>query len=143
MNAKECLNRIRELERLIKTKMRLTELLRNSLSISAPAPDVEYVSGTRNVHAMEDKIDTLIDTEREIDALIDEQVNLKNTVVAAISRLNDPKEAIFLAEHFIGGKSTSELAKENEYSRRWVQKTIDRGITHLDLILQKEAAKVR
>ena len=137
MTAKECFQRMDDLNMIIDAKMRQTASLRDSLSISAPPPDAEHVSHTRNVHVMADRIAAVVDTERETDALVDELVDLKNRMISAINLLPDSKEAMFLTARFIEGRSTEEIAQEKHYTRRWVQQIVKDGTEHLDEILEK------
>ena len=137
MTAKEYFQRMDDLNMLIEAKMRQTASLRDSLSISAPPPDTEQVSHTRNVNIMADRIAAVVDAERETDALVDELVNLKNRLIDGINQLSDSKEAMFLTARFIEGRSTEEIAQEKHYTRRWVQQIVKEGTEHLDEILEK------
>ena len=136
MTAKECVQRMDDLNMMIDAKTRQAASLRDSLSIGAPPPDAERVSHTRNVHVMADRLAAVVDVERETDALIDELVDLKNFMITAINQLPDSKEAMFLTERFIEGKSTEKIAKEKHYTRRWVQQIVKVGTEHLDAFLE-------
>ena len=132
MNAKEYFDKIDALNMTINIKKAQIAALRDSLGISSPAPDSEQVSHTRNVHVMADKIAAVVDTERETEAMADELLDLKTYMIDAINRLPNSKEALFLTERYINGKDSAEIAKETNYTRRWVQKFIKKGRDHLD-----------
>ena len=136
MTAKECFKRMDDLNMMIAAKTRQIASLRDSLSINAPTTDAEHVSHTRNVHVMADRIAAVVDAERETDALVDELVDLKNRMIGAINQLPDSKEAMFLTERFIEGKSTDTIAKEKHYTHRWVQQIVKVATEHLDVILE-------
>ena len=135
MTAKECFQRMDDLNMMIDAKLRQAASLRDSLSISAPPPDAEHVSHTRNVHVMADRIAAVVDAERETDALVDELVDLKNCMIDAINQLPDPKDVKLLTERYIDGKSTDEMAEETHYSRRRIQQLLREGTERLDTLL--------
>ncbi len=137
MTAKECFQRMDDLNMMIDAKLRQIASLRDLLSINPPPPDAEHVSHTRNVHVMADKVAAVVDAERETDALVDELADLKNRMIEAINQMPDSKEAMFLTARFIEGRSTEEIAKEKHYTRRWVQQIVKDSTEHLDVILEK------
>ena len=135
MTAKECVQRMDDLNMMINAKTRQAASLRDSLSIGAPPPDAERVSHTRNVHVMADKLAAVVDVERETDALVDELVDLKSWMIDAINQLPDPKGVTLLTERYIDGKSTDAIAEEKHYSRRRIQQLLREGTEQLDMIL--------
>ena len=135
MTATEIFERMDYLNSVINAKMRLVSALRDSLGISAPPTDAEHVSHTRNVHAMQDRIAAIVDAERETDALVDELVDLKNTVGSAINRLSDPREVDYLTRRYFMGSSVRDIAREDNYSRRRVEQILKDGVTHLEPLL--------
>ena len=137
MTAKEYFHRIDELNDMIPTKMRQIASLRDALGIAVPPTDAEHVSHTRNVHAMEDVVTALVDAEREVNALLDELVDLKNRMVHVIGQLADHKEVTLLTERYIAGKAIVAIATESGYSRRRVEQLIKRATEHVDVILER------
>ena len=137
MTAKECFQRMDELNILIRTRLRQTESLRASLSITAPPTDAECVSHTRNVHLMQDLVSALIDAEREMDSLVDELIGWKNVMIGIINQLSDPIDILFLTERYIEGRNTKAIAKTNNYTRRRVQQIIRNGIEHAEAFFSR------
>lgn len=135
MTAKECFQRMDELNILIRTRLHQAESLRASLSITTPSTDGECVSHTRNVHLMEDLVSALIDTEREMDVLVDELVERKNRMIRVINQLSDPMEILLLTERYIEGKNTGAIAQAHNYTRRRVQQIIRNGIEYSEAFI--------
>ena len=87
---------------------------------------------------MTDRIDAIIDAEREADEMIDELVNLKKDVYALINKLTNSKQATYITERFIEGKKTVAIAKTHGYTQRRVEQVIKDGIDYLEA-LEKSA----
>lgn len=135
MTAKERFERIDMLNAMIRVKMAYVARLRDALTISSPPTDAEYISRTRNVGSLADRIAMVVDAEREIDEMIDEMVDLKKQVEAALMLLDKPKHVSIMAAHFIEGKKPEEIAEEQHYTRRWVEKIIAESLAKMDEML--------
>lgn len=141
MTARECVDHLAELNEQIDKKLKLVSFMRSSLtSISAPPTDAEYVSHTKNVHAMQDTVAAIVDTEKEVDAMIDERVELRQRLVRAIAKLDDAVETYYVSKKYIECVSCREIAETENYSTRRVEQIVKAGMDHLDLIFQKDFA---
>ena len=133
MNIRQKLDRIEELNVEIPLWIKRIAAIRQALtSAVAPGMDVERVSHTRNVTVMQDSVAEVVDLEKTVDGLVDELVDLKNSVIPAINGLEDPREGLFVTERYLNGKSAAAVARENDYSPRHVHRVINSAIDHMD-----------
>ena len=135
MTAKEYFQKIGLLNSMIRAKLMYINTLRDTLSISAPPTDNELISHTRNVHALADRVAMVMDAEKEADEMIDEMVDLRRRVVAAINQMDDLSQATFITARYLEGKTTKEIAQEHHYSVRWIEQRISDGMDKLTEIL--------
>ena len=90
MKAKEYLSQAYRLDQRIDAKIEQVMSLRNLAAKATSTLSDAAPSGTRNVHRMEDIIIKIIDFENEINADIDNLVDLKREIMAAIRSIHDP-----------------------------------------------------
>ena len=72
-------------------------------------------SGTRNVHRMEDIIAKIISLEREINADIDELVDLKRNITKLIKKIDNTEYQTLLELRYLTFKKWEEIAVEMNY----------------------------
>ena len=136
MTVQETFDRLDRLSRLIPAWETHIASYRDALGISAPSPDSEYVSHTKNVHVMGDKVAALIDAETELSAMKKEQSALKATILRWIGLLEEPQEVSFMAERYITGKSNQEIANSHGRSMRCVQMALRSARIHIEKSLE-------
>lgn len=138
MNAKEYFQRMDELHSLLRIKLQKIAFLRDTLSLSGPAIDAEQVSHSRNMHVTADKIASIVDAEREADAITDELVDLRQMLAPIVKQLPDPKEILFVTERYFEGMDTDAIAEAHHYSRRRIQQMLKNAAEHVDALLAAE-----
>lgn len=74
----------------------------------------------------------IIDLENEINAEIDELVELKHTIHQMISAVNDSTQRTVLERHYILGESWEKIAEKVGYSSRHVNRIHNQAIACLE-----------
>lgn len=92
MMAKEYLQRAYRIDQRINTKMEQLSSLK-ALSTKATSTLTDMPKGTRNVHVREDIILKMMDLENEINADINELLDLKQTILSVI-KLAEPLQTL-------------------------------------------------
>lgn len=118
MKAQEALSKILLDDAIIDAK--LEELARlKALSTKVTAVmEGEVVSRTRSTDTMADTIAKIIETENEVNSLIDSYVDRKAYFSKIIDGLNSAMQIRVLYAHYYAGKSFQQIADELGYSRR-------------------------
>ena len=116
MTAKEYLSQAYRLDQRIDAKIEQVMSLRNLAAKATSTLSDAVPSGTRNVHRMEDIIIKIIDFENEINADIDNLVDLKREIMAAIRSIHDPDYCTVLELRYLCFKSWEQIAIEMNYS---------------------------
>lgn len=115
MTAKEYLNQAYRLDQRINSKleqvMSLRDLTRKATATMSDMPG----SGTRNVYKMQDIIVKIVDLENEINADIDQLVDLKREMVTIIKSISDPECQTLLELRFLCFKTWEQIAVDMNY----------------------------
>lgn len=110
MTAKEYLNQAYRLDQRINSKLEQVLSLRE-LTTKATATMSDMPSGgTRNVYRMQDIIGKIVDLENEINRDIDELIDLKREMVAAIKAVVDPECQTLLELRYLCFKTWEQIA---------------------------------
>ena len=141
MTAKEYLNQAYRIDQRVNSKLHQVESLRDLATRATSTLGTEPVSGTRNVHRLEDTIDKIIDLENEINSDIDRLVDLKRDVMETIGKVQDPNCQMLLELRYLSFKSWDEIADEMNYTSRWVHILHSKALVSVDDILAKEEGK--
>lgn len=116
MTAKEYLGQAYRIDQRINSKMEqvlsLQELAMKATSTLSDVP----VSGTRNVHRMEDIIAKIMDLEDEINRDIDQLVDLKAEIVQSIKSVANAEHQTLLELRYLCFKSWEQIAVDMDYS---------------------------
>ena len=115
MKAKEYLSQAYRLDQRIDAKIEQVMSLRNLAAKATSTLSDAAPSGTRNVHRMEDIIIKIIDLEEEINADIDNLVDLKREIMAAIRSIHDPDYCTVLELRYLCFKPWEQIAVEMGY----------------------------
>lgn len=115
MKAKEYLSQAYRLDQRIDAKIEQVAVLRNLAAKASSTLSDVAPSGTRNVHRIEDIIIKIIDFENEINADIDNLVDLKREIMAAIRSIHDPDYCTVLELRYLCFKSWEQIAVEMGY----------------------------
>lgn len=144
MTAKEYLNQAYRIDQRVNSKLRQVDSLRDLATRATSTLGTEPVSGTRNVHRLEDTIDKIIDLENEINAEIDRLVDLKRDVMATISKVQDPNCLMLLELRYLSFKSWDDIAADMHFGSRWVHILHSKALSAVEKILEKnkECSKI-
>jgi DNA-directed RNA polymerase specialized sigma subunit len=120
MTTKDYLSQAYRVDRLITSKLQqvqsLKELATRATSTLSDVPR----GGSRNNHRMEDIIAKMIDLENEINGDIDQLVDLKRAIIAAVKGVPEPEQRILLELRYLCFKSWGEIAADMRYSKDYV-----------------------
>ena len=135
MEAKEWLRRIEKTDLRIRNKLIEQQQWRDiALGITANM-DGERVQSSGGKSKMADAVERCVDTEAEIDSLIDELVDTKKKVIETIERLDSATEYNVLHMRYIQFKSLQEIADHYGRDYGWVTTTHGRALKNVQTML--------
>lgn len=115
MKAKEYLSQAYRLDQRIDAKIEQVAALRNLAAKASSTLSDVAPSGTRNVHRIEDIIIKIIDFENEINADIDNLVDLKREIMRVIKALPNPEYQTLLELRYLCFKPWEQITVEMGY----------------------------
>lgn len=116
MTAKEYLGQAYRLDQRINSKLEQVLSLRDLTTKATATMSDMPGSGSRNVYKMQDIIGKIIDLENEINADIDQLVDLKREMVAVIKSVKNPEYQTLLELRYLCFKPWEQIAVEMGYS---------------------------
>lgn len=120
MTAKEYLSQAYRIDQRINSKLEQVASLRD-LSTKATSTCSEAApGGTRNVHRLEDVICKIVMLEDEINAEIDQLVDLKREIREAISAVKNLECQTLLELRYLCFKTWEQIAVQMNYSTKYV-----------------------
>lgn len=129
MTAKEYLDQAYRLDQRINSKLEQVLSLRDlTTKATATMSDTPGGGGSRNVFKMQDIIAKIIDLENEINADIDQLVDLKREMVAAIKAVENPEYQTLLELRYLCFKTWEQIAVEMNYSIQHIYRLRDRAL---------------
>ncbi|MBR0513911.1 MAG: hypothetical protein IJK06_06630 [Clostridia bacterium] len=140
MDAYEYLSQAKLLDHQIQSKLSQLESLK-SLATSAASccgnrePIVKH---SRNVSAMEDTILKIIEAEKELNAQIDELVDLKLEISRTIAQVKDVTLRLILEKHFLAFQSLKDIGRDLGFGKRWMQIKYKMAVAAVQTILERE-----
>ena len=140
MDAYEYLSQAKLLDHQIQSKLSQLESLK-SLATSAASccGNLEpVVKHTRNVSAMEDTILKIIEAEKELNAQIDQLVDLKLEISHTIALVQDPTLRLILEKHFLSFERWKDIGLDLGLSERWMQIKRQMSIAAVQTILDRK-----
>lgn len=112
MNAKAYLSQAYQIDRRINSKIEqvksIRELALKANSVLSNMPK----SGTHNFHQMEENVAKMIDLESEINEEIRVLLNLKQNILNAVKKINNPEYQTVLELRYLCFKSWEQIAME-------------------------------
>lgn len=121
MRAKEYLSQIHLLDKRINNRIQELKNIKDQISVVRPVRyDKDHVQHSDISDCVSDGVARYIDTEREINAMIDELVALKHKVTGEIERLNDPRHVELLFLRYVQCMTFEQIAVSMDYSFRQV-----------------------
>ena len=136
MNAKEFLQQIRKLDKLIENKMAEVQKWKEIATNTSPNMTGERVQSSGNPHKIADAIRRYIDLEREINQDIDNLVDAKKAVIGVIEQLNATEYDV-IHKIYVQYLTFDEVAYACKHSRSWATTIHGRALKHIQEILDK------
>ena len=138
MTAKEYLNQAYWLDRRIDSKLEQLSALKDMATKTTSVMSDDVVSHTRNVHSMQDVIAKIIDMQAEINADIDQLVDLKREIMQVVKAVQNPEHQTLLELRYLCFKSWEDVAQELGYNVRHIYRLHDEAV---DQIIIPDAAE--
>ena len=132
MTAKEYLGQAYRLDQRINSKLEQVLSLRDLTTKATATMSDMPGGGSRNVYKMQDIIGKIIDLENEINADIDQLVDLKRELVAVIKAVDNPECQTLLELRYLCFKTWEQIAVDMNY-----------GIDNIYKLHNKAAAMVK
>lgn len=138
-DAKAFLKQVEKLDMLITNKLIEKQQWKDiALGITANM-DGERVQSSGSKSKMADALNRCVDTETEIDSLVDRLVDLKKRVTEVIERLESPTEYNVLHMRYIQFKSLQEIADRYGKEYGWATTTHGRALANVQKVLDEDA----
>jgi len=128
MTAKEYLGQAYRLDQRINSKLEQVLSLRDLTKKATATMSGMPGSSSPNVHKMQDIIVKIVDLENEINADIDQLVDLKREMVAVIKAVKNPEFQTLLELRYLCFKTWEQIAVDMQYSTRNIYKLHDSAI---------------
>lgn len=128
MTAKEYLGQAYRLDQRINSKLEQVLSLRELTTKATATMSDMPGGGSRNVYKMQDIIGKIVDLENEINADIDQLVDLKREMVAVIKAVADPEYQTLLELRFLCFKTWEQIAVDMNYSIQHIYRLRDRAL---------------
>ena len=120
MTAKEYLGQAYRLDQRINSKLEQVLSLRELTTKATATMSDMPGGGSRNVYRIQDIIGKIIDLENEINADIDQLVDLKRDIVAIIKAVENPEYQTLLELRYLCFKTWEQIAVQMNYSTKYV-----------------------
>ena len=139
MTADEFLSQIEIYDSLVEGKMNECEKLWLLVTKMTASIDGEAIQ----ISGVSDKVGNigadLVDTVRELEALMDEYIDIQNDCISVIEQLRDkPIEYRAIHKHYVLYKSYTDISLEENYSYNGIIKAKNRALSRIDAILQEK-----
>ena len=128
MKAKEYLGQAYRLDQRINSKLEQVLSLRELTTKATATMSDMPGGGSRNVYKMQDIIGKIVDLENEINADIDQLVDLKREMVTAIKSVTDPECQTLLELRFLCFKTWEQIAVDMSYSIQHIYRLRDKAL---------------
>ena len=132
MTAMEYLSQTYRLDQRINSKLEQVLSLRDLTTKATATMSDMPGGGSRNVYKMQDIIAKIIDLENEINADIDQLVDLKREMVTAIKSVTDPECQTLLELRFLCFKTWEQIAVEMGYSIQHIYRLRDKALKMIE-----------
>ena len=120
MDTKQYLSQIERLDRVIQNKLTEIYQLKTMACNIVVSTENERVQTSGDKERMASTVAKIVDIEREIDRLIDVQIERKNTIIRQIESIEDNDMYHILFNRYVKRASFGEIAKEMSYSERHI-----------------------
>ena len=130
-NAKQWLNRARNIDREINELLREKEEVRDRVLKITQSYTGDAVQSTKDPH----KFDRVVELEMEIDRHIDELVAVKTEILHGIAQLSDGRYREILRLRYLSGKTFEEISVEIRYSYKQTCRLHGRALLKMEEII--------
>ena len=134
LSVKDYLHQAYRIDQRINSKLEQVLSLRNLAEKATSTLSDTPMSGTRNVHRMEDIIAKMVDMEAEINADIRELVDLKREITGIIKRVNNKELQTLLELRYLCFMRWEEISVQLHLDIRWVHRLHNRALCEVDAI---------
>lgn len=141
MNAKEFLQQIEKLDKLIENKNIEAQQWREMARNTSPILTADKVQSTHNPLKIQDAICKYIDLENEINKDIDNLIDIKKDVLSVIEQLS-AKEYDVLHKIYVQFLTYDEAAYFCKQSKSWVTTVHGRALVHVQNILDQRNTEI-
>ena len=134
LNAKDYLSQAYRIDQRINSKLEQVQSLRGLAEKATATLSDAPVTGTHNVHSMEDIIAKMVDLESEINADLGELIDLKHEIVTVINCVEVPELLTLLEMRYLCFETWEKIAVELHYDIRHVHRLHGRALGEIDAI---------
>ena len=120
METKKYLSQIERLDRVIQNKLTEIYQLKTMACNIVVSTENERVQSSGDKERMASTVAKIVDIEREIDRLIDTQLERKNVIIGQIESLESNDMYHILFNRYVKRASFGDIAKEMNYSERHI-----------------------
>ncbi len=133
MTAKEYLGQAYRLDQRINSKLEQVLSLRDLTKKATATMSGMPGSSSPNVHKMQDIIVKIVDLENEINADIDQLVDLKREIVTIVKAVENPEYQTLLELRYLCFKTWEQIAVDMGYDLRYLHKLHHRALDACDI----------
>lgn len=120
LETKKYLSQIERLDRVIQNKLTEIYQLKTMACNIVVSTENERVQSSGDKERMASTVAKIVDIEREIDSLIDTQLERKNVIIGQIESLESNDMYHILFNRYVKRASFGDIAKEMNYSERHI-----------------------
>ena len=136
MNAKDYLQRVRKIDRLIENKLAEAMHWKTVAMGTSTNSEGERVQSSGSKQKMADAVARYVDIESEINAEIDKLANVRREIVLTIEAL-PVDEYDMLYQVYVNCKELQDVATDMDKSYSWATTIHGRALAHLQKILDE------
>ena len=140
MNAKEYLSQAYLMELQVESKLQQIDALRSTAEGLNRCIAAEPVTHTRNVTAMQDTVNKIIEAEEELNGEIDHLVDLKREIKETIDQVKNVTYRLILEKRHLCFMKWEQIACDLGYTARWSQIRHREALRVVQGILDRRAA---
>ena len=141
MTAKEYLSQAKYLDARINSKIRQVDALNDLATNATSALTGMPHNPNHGRSTMADCVAKIVDLQTEINADIDELVDLKREIVQTIKRLKDMEFQTILERRYLVFESWEKIAAGMGYDLRYLLKLHGRALEEVQTLLEKNGAE--
>jgi hypothetical protein len=141
MRAKEFMSQALYIDQRINSKIEQIMSLRELAGKASATLTNTKVSGTRNVHRMEDAIVKMAELEEEINAEVEVLVELKREISRVVSRVENPACQTLLSLRYLCFKRWEQIAEDMSYSIQHTHRIHGTALEAVETILRHDRAR--